>query len=395
MQKKENNACPCCLAYQKDKLMELYSLSSDRVNVSRVSETFWHEPALCQNCGHIWNTVPPAENFLKLYYSNQLPFIFESYSIPKRLKLISSLAKNFSQKTILDYGSNAYLTFHSELEKTGWKLNVFDISEKLSSKNLNGKRRFQLITSYFMLEHVVNPEVQFKDMYNKTTSNGFIIIELPDSRLYQKFQDGLLPDHQQHFQPTSLIALAERCGFNFVMKSNKLCSRNFGFVAVFQKSQQSKHKVYVNKAIPIDKTVDKKFKIGRKLQLGTINNVKTAALKIERQISINQQAIIWGVNFEYQLLRENISPSKKIMCVDSDINKKPHLLFKDQWFEKTKLLEFLNVGKIQDYPTESTFIIITALLHYNYILQEIRNANKEIDVYLFDRFSTVGVVKLE
>ena len=119
MQEKENHVCPCYLTYQKEGFIKPYSLSSDRVNVSRVSETFWHEPALCQNCGHIWNTVPPSENSLKLYYSNQLPFIYESYSIPKRLKLISSLAKNFSQKTILDYGSNAYLTFHSELEKTG------------------------------------------------------------------------------------------------------------------------------------------------------------------------------------------------------------------------------------------------------------------------------------
>ena len=93
------------------------------------------------------------------------------------------------------------------------------------------------------------------------------------------------------------MALAERCGFNFVIKSNKLCSRNFGFVAIFQKSQQSKHKVTVNKAISIDKTVDKKLKIGRKLQLGTMNHVKIAALKIERQTSRDQLVIIWGVNF--------------------------------------------------------------------------------------------------
>jgi hypothetical protein len=392
MQKKN---CPCCLAYQKNSLINPYALSSDRINVTRVSETFWHEPALCQNCGHIWNTIPPTEKFLRSYYSNQLPFSYESYSVRKRLKLIGSLAKQFSQKTILDYGANAYLSFHSELKKRGWKLSLFDISEKLSSKNVNNKKRFQLITSYFMFEHLVNPEVQFKDFYHKTTSDGFIIIEVPDSRLYHKFQDGLIPDHQQHFQPTSLIALAERCGFNFVMKSNKLCSRNFGFVAIFQKSQQSKHKVTVNKAISIDKAVDKKFKIGRKLQLSTMNHVKIAALKIERQASRDQLVIIWGVNAEYHLLRGEISPSRRIVCVDGDINKKPYLLFKDQWLEKTKLLELLNVGKIQDHSAKDSFIIITALLHYKYILQEIRNSNKKIDVYLFDKFSTAGVAKLK
>ncbi|HEY7772087.1 MAG TPA: hypothetical protein VIC26_02820, partial [Marinagarivorans sp.] len=62
-------------------------------------------------------------------------------------------------------------------------------------------------------------------------------IEVPNLYLYPKDPAGLmLYEHVNHFSPTSLMALAGKCGLQPTDISLLKCSRAFGFVAVFQKS---------------------------------------------------------------------------------------------------------------------------------------------------------------
>jgi hypothetical protein len=90
---------------------------------------------------------------------------------------------------------------------------------------------FDLVSSYFVLEHVLSP-VHFLSFCNRLCAlSGIVCIEIPDIGSY--VNDNSLSnllyfyEHQSHFTKETIPILLERCGFELI-EFYPICSRQFG-----------------------------------------------------------------------------------------------------------------------------------------------------------------------
>lgn len=77
------------------------------------------------------------------------------------------------------------------------------------------KERFELITLIHALEHIVNPVSFLEKLKNLLTSDGYLMIQVPD--FTRNPFDLVIADHCTHFDAHSIFNLLVRCGFRIVL----------------------------------------------------------------------------------------------------------------------------------------------------------------------------------
>merc|ERR1712159_952756 len=88
-----------------------------------------------------------------------------------------------------------------------------------------------------MLEHALDFNDHLSFFFHSLKPGSFLLIEVPDSRLYANDISGLMYEHQHHFQPSSLNCLVQTLNFKKIYLGKKLSSRNFGFLGIYRKSE--------------------------------------------------------------------------------------------------------------------------------------------------------------
>jgi len=84
---------------------------------------------------------------------------------------------------------------------------------------LDGDRQFDVITMFHVLEHVADPARTLRNLKDRLTDDGLLVIEVPNIeswgfRWFGKGWRGLdLPRHVTHFSPQTLTGLLRRTGF--------------------------------------------------------------------------------------------------------------------------------------------------------------------------------------
>jgi SAM-dependent methyltransferase len=200
---------------------------------------------ICQDCGFVFVSPCPTETCLKEYYEDSYEYFCGQeldYSIETRIQLIKKYNMKKKNTSYIEIGSNESSRFITELSKYVGEITTVELntscSKSFSSMQYLSKGKADIVTAYFVLEHVSNPKKFLTSCADCLHENGILILEVPNLYLYPLDPSGLLWwEHTNHFSPRSLSCIAALEGFDLLELSQEHCSRPFGFVAIFQKKK--------------------------------------------------------------------------------------------------------------------------------------------------------------
>lgn len=203
----------------------------------------------CKSCGFKFTNPRPEDAVIGNYYKaesyvshtntkkgliNKLYHSVRNYTLKQKVKLINSYVP---RGTILDYGcgtgmflkacvNNGWSGFGMEPDNEAREIakgnctNVFSDKSQLLSNISDIK--FNAITLWHVLEHVTDMKDTLSFFKNKLSSNGVLIIAVPnhlsyDAKHYQAYWAAYdVPRHIHHFDISSMTALLKNYGFKLI-----------------------------------------------------------------------------------------------------------------------------------------------------------------------------------
>ncbi len=174
-----------------------------------------------QSEDYISHTDSKRSLFEKLYH------IIKTYSLNKKVKLISKLNK--STGTLLDIGAGTG-DFLALAQKKGWNVKGVepnDHAKKLARQkgiDLESKteklktEKFDIITMWHVLEHISDLENQIKEVKRLLKFDGHLIVAVPnfksyDAQYYKSFWAAYdVPRHLWHFSKNAIRILFKKEG---------------------------------------------------------------------------------------------------------------------------------------------------------------------------------------
>lgn len=296
---------------------------------------------------------------LKNYYLGQHPHLAEDYSVANRLSVVGKLGTSVGN--FLDFGGNSWLSFHDNLVRSGWTVEIQDVARE-ASRNV-----FDVIACYFVFEHLVNLDSTVRHLASILAAGGNLIVEVPDSLLYDETYAGLLHEHQQHFQLSSLVRLMNRHGFAEVWSTHEESSRDFGFVSIFERQTKKQiDQLFPNHSAP------EKFAIARKKQS---EEIEFPAKFFDGWLDTKKLIVFWGANDNLELaLGSGLLQRKQILVLDISSAKRNMMsalgldfMHPDDFIATHE--EILEVRSLTDAECE---VVITASAHAAHIASRVR-----------------------
>lgn len=153
-----------------------------------------------------------------------------TYRIAHQLKVLKSKLRLHSGQKILDYGcAKAGMAANLLKEIPGLDFHFFDVSDMYCSywarmttpdkcavvdTPAQWAGQFDVITSYFSLEHIPDPRLSAKHIAFLLKNDGVFYAVVPDT--LGNVADFLVVDHVNHFTVNSIVRLLQDAGFNSV-----------------------------------------------------------------------------------------------------------------------------------------------------------------------------------
>ena len=196
----------------------------------------------CNDCSLVFsgqqnNKIDKTKLYNK-FYQNKVParFRFGLEHLVRQFRLFRAFKLTTiypEAKSILDIGSGRGFTLYYLKKYFGYKIAVgtqlcpsavkysreqlgLNIYDKDLLKINFGKRKFDLITMWHVLEHINQPEKYIKKMYSLLNKNGKILIEVPNynswtRKITKRYWLGMdLKYHLTFFTPKTLINLLKK-----------------------------------------------------------------------------------------------------------------------------------------------------------------------------------------
>lgn len=180
-----------------------------------------------------WNELTKYYNS-KAYIShreNSTSLLDEVYHLVKNYmfrKKKSWISKEIDQGRILDFGAGTgeFLNYlPNKWEKTAYEPNV-KAKEKISEKEIEVvssfkeiKKRYDVITAWHALEHVLDIDKWFEEIDQVTKKGSYVFIAVPnyqsyDAKYYDKYWAAYdVPRHRYHFSKAGLIEIFKDKGY--------------------------------------------------------------------------------------------------------------------------------------------------------------------------------------
>jgi SAM-dependent methyltransferase len=214
--------------------------------------------AACFECGGVQKLVEPdwLDEIRRIYQSyaiyhqadgNEQP-IFAVNGAPPRprsgqlLEFLDGKLQLPVQANVLDFGCGtgaALKTFSSR--RPAWRL----FGAELSAKNLAALQeipnfaglftcppadiplRFELITLFHALEHVLDPTATLKDLSSRL--DGALFAQVPD--VAKTAYDLIIADHLSHFTLDTLSFASQRAGFEIIVLTDNVLPKELSLIA--------------------------------------------------------------------------------------------------------------------------------------------------------------------
>lgn len=211
---------------------------------------------ICKECGLIWTDPPPHEDRLKEFYSKEYRKEYKGIYEPKRKHLYRdaksairriTFLKDLLKKEdrILDIGAGSGV-FVYVLCKLGFGASGIGADEKYSkyareelqvpvrtgfAQDLNRGESYDIVTLHHVLEHMINPLQELRNIRNIIKENGYLVIAVPNAEDIR--QDPNNRYHKAHlytFNPETLEEIGKKAGFEVDKKEGALLNGNITII---------------------------------------------------------------------------------------------------------------------------------------------------------------------
>ncbi len=195
---------------------------------------------ICPRCGHVQT---PAMHDVDHFYASDYTILLASqdedqivhardgapvFRFELQSETLQELVTLAPGAEVLDYGSAKAGTWRRVLgDRPDLAVHVFDVSDlhrrywsgwlepqRCATFEVPGlwKGRFELVTSFFVLEHVPDPVGVMRAVHELLADGGAYYVIVPDPAV--NVGDLLVADHCNHFTATSLMWAAAEAGFS-------------------------------------------------------------------------------------------------------------------------------------------------------------------------------------
>lgn len=236
----EDRPCDCC---GSNDLTEVWTYTLPARTKSRTYR--WNvRNVVCARCGFAFVSPCPSASTLAAYYTDSYEYWQGQpldYSIDNRLRVLRESLAGRQNVSFVEIGGNASERFQKAIAPlvsayTNVEVNA-SCGSAVSSVGELPRASADVVAAYFVLEHLRDPILFFRSAAGLLKEDGLLIVEVPNLYVYPLNPAGLAWwEHTNHFSPLSLATLARTAGFALKTLSYHLCSRPFGFVAVFSRA---------------------------------------------------------------------------------------------------------------------------------------------------------------
>jgi len=293
---------------------------------------------ICQSCGHLQSDS--IQN-IEAFYDHEYTILTDSeedqiyevrngmpvYRTEHQLNTILDKISLTPGTKVLDYGcakssmmqvlrnkcdglephlydvSDRYITFWKKfIEPEKWA--TYDIPKDWSG-------RFDVVTSFFSLEHIATPAETMTSVNGLLKSTGVFYAIVPN--VFTNFADFLVIDHVNHFTKASLEYMLRNAGFA-VREIDDTC-HNGAFIIVAEKIAEAKQSE-VNRD-EVEKAVSSSQKVAVYW-----TDMAAGIREFELGIAENNTVAIYGAGFYGAFILGCLSDADKVVCL---MDQNPHL----------------------------------------------------------------------
>ncbi|HWB20030.1 MAG TPA: methyltransferase domain-containing protein [Phycisphaerales bacterium] len=217
-----------CRACGSDDIEVIVSLTGKAITSLAVTINAPTRVHHCQVCGHL-STVNQIDQ--EIYYSNVYDTVRDDaddlmgvdsdgrpvYRIQRQSEALMQIGPLPDQGNLLDVGCGhgTFMRRFSE-QMPGWNTWGYEVSHRYARNNISigtfPDGKFDLVTSWYVLEHVEDPASLVSKMRDRITERGTIVIAVPD--VLANPIDVLSVDHLSHFTSRSLAGMIRRTGLH-------------------------------------------------------------------------------------------------------------------------------------------------------------------------------------
>ncbi len=287
---------------------------------------------ICQSCGHLQSdSIQNIEAFYEHEYtilsdSEEEDQIYEVrngmpvYRTEHQLNTILDKITLSPGTKVLDYGcakSSMMRVLHKKCD--GLDPHLYDVSDRYITfwkrfiepekwatydipKDWSG--RFDVVTSFFSLEHIATPAETMTSVNGLLKSGGIFYAIVPN--VFTNIVDFLVIDHVNHFTKASLEYMLRNAGFA-VREIDDTC-HNGAFIIVAEKVAEAKQ-IEVNRD-----EVQKAVSLSQKLAVYWTDMV-AGIREFELGIAENNTVAIYGAGFYGAFILGCLSDAGKVVCL--------------------------------------------------------------------------------
>jgi len=326
-------------------------IAETRRHVPTAEETYTFQIRLvcCNRCGLVYCNPHKEKRELQRYYANayRSPVAFNNID-ERRRKIIQSRIQLLNQYvaaprgSLLEIGSGEGFFLQRALAKG---LQVVGIEpsnsyaetsrslipqlhvEETYFEDYETEDRFDVICSFFVLEHTLDPTTFLKKCHHLLLKDGCLYIEVPDIALYpRQFSDMVSHEHTYHFSALTIKKMLAKTGFRVSDIRSPGSSYEFGMAVIAQKNEVKE--IDQTSWHSMDPTAYNQSVLCFQKHFKTLEKYR-AALKSEMESLLNRiragqcKMAIYGTGIFYDLLftHTNLGTGDAILVIDDNEKK--------------------------------------------------------------------------
>ncbi len=296
----------------------------------------------CRICSHL--QTDPLPN-IDAYYNEDYQFLVSSeeedqlivledgssaYRSEHQASILQSIIKLSGNIALLDYGCGKGATLRSlaklapgitpyafdvsEIYKPFWDKFVDPSAQAVNEIPENWLGHFDLVTSFFALEHVTEPRKFTESIFGLLKPGGRFYGIVPN--VYTNIADMVVADHVNHFSAESLDLLLASVGFSELVIDDTSHAGAFIFTGVKGGVRNDSQPVCLQSHIQqVDEIVD------------YWNQFRSRVLRFEESLGENTPVAIFGSGFYGAWIYSCLKHPEKVCCfLDSNPHRQRHKL---------------------------------------------------------------------
>lgn len=370
--------CECCGGNNLEPVWSSQNIVIQATNTWR----FPFSVAVCRACGFCFNSPGPARDDLARYHADGLAGYKEiglPYSIDARMSVLERYSVPYG--VFAEIGGDQPGEFHRRCAPLFGKQLLIEVSDdipaELRSVHDLAENSVDVLAHYDVLEHVAEVKEFLSACHRSLKAGGVMICEVPDMRLYPR--NLLLQEfeHVNHFSTTTLSAIARQVGLSPV-EFGHICSRPYGFLAVFRKEEAQAAASFDSQSEYIDALACVR---------GGLEQIQRSEAQIElvrQRITLlckqHKKITIWAVTDLLRSLLASYTLPESVVVLDSDPRRKDHL--------EREGIPVLQPKDAIEHIKQSEFLVICAPRYRSEIIEWVRQQTGKI--FSADTLAVIG-----